>query len=427
VSPATPRAGRPPALRYRPARRTDVEALAELGARAYRVASIEKRREFYTDHPRFGLRDVRVGELDGAIVASLVLYPFEAWVRGRKLPIAGIGSVAVSPEHRRRGVADALLRATLRELRVSSRPLSMLAPFRDAFYRRFGWGTCEIVHQFAFAPANLATFDEARYVRRLAPPDREKVQALYAEIAAGSGHFALARNEAWWTRRLWTYPGDWVVYERRRGAIEGYAYYEMDNTKGYHHLAMSLREFVAATPEAHRGLVSHVASLADQVEEVQLAAPANHGWAWLLKSAQNLHPGSEIDAYRDTGNLGLGCQLRLVDVKAALELLPVVPGTRGSLRLEVEDPVLPPNARAWQLTGDGSAHLKVGPAAAASGRRARLGVRAGVEPLASIVAGALPAKTAMRAGLIDATPEAAALLDAWYRGTPGYLFPMNAF
>jgi len=162
VSPAAPRAGRPPALRYRPARRTDVEALAELGARAYRVASVEKRREFYTDHPRFGLRDVRVGELDGAIVASLVLYPFEAWVRGRKLPVAGIGSVAVSPEHRRRGVADALLRATLRELRVSSRPLSMLAPFRDAFYRKFGWGTCEIVHQFAFAPANLATFDEAR-------------------------------------------------------------------------------------------------------------------------------------------------------------------------------------------------------------------------------------------------------------------------
>jgi len=69
----SPRAARPPAIRYRPARRTDVETLAELGSRTYRVASVEKRREFYTDHPRFTLRDVRVVELEGQIVASLVL------------------------------------------------------------------------------------------------------------------------------------------------------------------------------------------------------------------------------------------------------------------------------------------------------------------------------------------------------------------
>ena len=40
-----PRPQRPPALRYLPARRTDVETLADLGYRAYRVASLEKRRD----------------------------------------------------------------------------------------------------------------------------------------------------------------------------------------------------------------------------------------------------------------------------------------------------------------------------------------------------------------------------------------------
>src|SRR2546428_12502528 len=93
-----------PALRYRTARRTDVETLAELGTRAYRVCSVEQRREFYTDHPRFGLRDVRVGELDGEIVASLVLYPFTAFVRGQNVPINGIGSGGASPAHPPRGI-----------------------------------------------------------------------------------------------------------------------------------------------------------------------------------------------------------------------------------------------------------------------------------------------------------------------------------
>ena len=60
---------RPPALRYRAARRTDVDTLAEMALRTYRVSSIEARRDFYTEHPRFSIRDVRVGELELAAVA----------------------------------------------------------------------------------------------------------------------------------------------------------------------------------------------------------------------------------------------------------------------------------------------------------------------------------------------------------------------
>src|SRR6266850_4703355 len=145
----SPRPPRPPAIRYRPARRTDVETLAELGSRTYRVASIEKRREFYTDHPRFSLRDVRVAELEGQVVASLVLYPLSAYVRGHRLPITGVGSVAVSPEHRRRGVGEACLRAALRELRQRGQHLSALYPFRSSYYRRIGYGVIEYVHQLA--------------------------------------------------------------------------------------------------------------------------------------------------------------------------------------------------------------------------------------------------------------------------------------
>src|SRR6185436_14594171 len=86
-----PRAGRgvpdTPALAYRAARRTDVDALVDLSLRAYRVSSAEARRDFYTDHPRFGTKDVRVLEIGGELVASLVLYPFHAYVRGEKLQI----------------------------------------------------------------------------------------------------------------------------------------------------------------------------------------------------------------------------------------------------------------------------------------------------------------------------------------------------
>src|SRR5258706_361395 len=196
----SPRPPRPPAIRYRPARRTDVETLAELASRTYRVASVEKRREFYTDHPRFGLRDVRVAQ---------------------------------------------------------------------------------------------------------------------------QGHFAVLSKPDWWGRRLWGYPGDWVVYEgRRRGQIEGYLYYEVENSRGPFRLAIALNELVAATPDAHRGLVGHLATLRDQVEEIHYAAPLDHAWGSLLRTSQNLRPGAEIGPFLDTGGVASGAMLRITDVKGAIEMLP---------------------------------------------------------------------------------------------------------
>jgi predicted acetyltransferase len=420
VSPT--RAMRPPAIRYRPARRTDVETLAELGSRAYRVSSIEKRREFYTDHPRFTLRDVRVAELDGEVVASMVLYPLTAWVRAQPVPVIGVGSVAVSPEHRRRGVGEAFLRAALREMRQRGSHLSALYAFRDGYYRKLGYGVAEVVHQLAIAASNLPASDEARRVRRLMLPDRAAVQSVY-ERAAMQGHFALARRVEWWTQRLWTYPGDWVVYEgRRRGQIEGYLYYEVETTRGPFRLAITLGEFVAATPEAHRGLVGHLASLADQVEEIHYAAPADNAWLALLKTAQNLRPGAEIAAFLDSGGVANGAMFRVTDVKAALEMLPIAPHARGEIALEVEDSVLTQNARAYRVSArDG--RLRVAPY---RGRRAPR-LRASVDVLAQLYAGALSPLRAAEAGLAESSQGAAEIAEGWFRARPAFLYPFNLF
>jgi predicted acetyltransferase len=428
VSPARTRTGpaRPPALRYRPARRTDVENLAALGNLAYRVSSLEKRREFYTDHPRFDLRDVRVGELDGQLVASLVLYPLTAWVRGQKIPLAGVGSVAVSPEHRRRGVAESLMRSALREMRQRGSAFSMLYAFRGSFYRKFGYGVIEHVHQLAFSPANLPASDEMRRVRRLMLPDRPALQALYERVAA-QGHWALARRGEWWSERLWTYPGDWVVYEgRRRGQIEGYLHYEADSSQGPFRLALTLDEFVAATPEAHRGLVGYLASLADQVNEVHFAAPADNVWLSILRTAQNLRPGAEIGVYLDTGGVAAGAMLRVTDVKAALDAFPVSSSARGEVAIEVEDAMLPANSRVWRMSArEGRLHVSAETTRAGVRRRLpRLTVPA--EMLGPIIAGTLSPARATEAGLV-ASSGGAEVIEPWFRGRAAFTYHLNGF
>jgi predicted acetyltransferase len=418
--------GDPPALQYRAARRTDVEALVDLSLRAYRVSSAEARRDFYTDHPRFALKDVRVGELDGEVVASLVLYPFHAYVRGERLAVTGIGSVAVSPDHRRQGLADVLLRSTLHEMRERGDAWSMLYPFRGDFYRRFGWGLVETPALLSMPPSTLPDADEARHVRRARPADRPQVQALYERVAQARGHFTLARRPAWWERRLWGYEGEWLVYERVRGEVEGYLQLQVDSSEGPWKLVITVNEFVAATAEAHRGLAGYLHRQRDQAVELVMAAAADAGWATALADAANLRGEMKLGVLRSAGHAGYGAMLRVLDVKAALAQLPVDPGAHGDVVLEVRDGLLPANAGPWRVTArEGGLEVRAEAGASSAPKPPRLVCAADV--LASVVAGTLSPVRAVEAGLLESDHGAAELVEPWFRARAVFLMPMNAF
>ena len=418
-------AQKPPAIRYRVARRADIEPLVELSLRAYRVSSAEARREFFSDHPRFGLKDVRVGELEGELVGSLVLYPLDAFVRGASVPVVGIGSVAVSPEHRRRGVADALVRSALREMKEREDAWSMLYSFRGDFYRRFGWGLVETPTMLSVPPTALPASDDAQRVRRLAASDRPLVQALYDRFARERGHFMLARRPAWWERRLWGYEGEWLVYERRRGHIEGYLHVQIDAGDGPWKLVLTVNEFVAMSPEARRGLAGYLHGMRDQAVEVVMSTPSDAPWAAQLADAANLRGEMKLGTVRSTGHAGYGAMLRVINVKSALESLPVAPDARGEVALDVRDEFLPENERAWRIEAKGG-KLAVRPETAA-GREARPRLSATAESLAILAAGAVSPVSAVEAGLVESTRGAAEILEPWFRARAVFVMPMNAF
>jgi predicted acetyltransferase len=252
------------------------------------------------------------------------------------------------------------------------------------------------------------------------------VQALFDRVAS-QGHFALARKPEWWTQRLWGYANDWVVYEgRRRGQIEGYLCYDVDHSNGPFKLQLSLLEFVAATPEAQRGLVGYLASLSDQVAEIHSALPADSSWLHTMRTAQNLRPGLEISVYSDTGGIAAGALLRFTDVKLGLERFPVSSSARGEVVLEVDDPVLPANSRAYRVSArDGK--LTVGFESARAGGRRRPRLKVPADALGPLVAGTLSPRRAAEAGLVESIAGGADVVDAWFRTRPAFLYQLNGF
>lgn len=417
-----------PAMRYRHARRPDVEQLAELALRSYRIRTIEAQRQFYTDHPRFAFTDVRVGEVDGALVSSLVLVPFHAFVRGMRLPVRGVGGVAVSPEHRRRGIGEAMVRAALREMRQRGDAFSMLYAFRSDFYQRLGYGLIERSLMISTPPALIPASPEVRRVRRARLPDRPGVEQLYARLAEERGHFAFERRPEWWARRLWEYEGDWVVYEKTRGRIEGYLQYQVDSGDGPWKLVINVNEMLASTPEAQRGLWSYLHGLRDQAVEVTALVADDFIWPVAVADPANLHGEMKLFGHRSRGHAGYGAMLRIVDVKAAFEAMPVAREARGEVAFDVKDDVLPANQRVWRVHATGGRLEVRVETARMQGSRSRLPrLTLSVDMLASVMSGSLSPVIAAEAGLVADVRDGAAIVESWFRARPAFIHPFNAF
>lgn len=89
--------------------------------------------------PAFEPRNVWVAEWGGELVSCVQIFPRRVRIGGRVLPMGGIGSVFTRPDHRRRGVAGALLDRTIDAMRVRGMVLSYLLAERLRWYGRYGY------------------------------------------------------------------------------------------------------------------------------------------------------------------------------------------------------------------------------------------------------------------------------------------------
>src|SRR5262245_45038439 len=77
--------------------------------------------------------------LGSQVVGSLTVLQFGQWFGGRSVPMGGLATVVVRPEHRGEGIASRLLEHSLVRMRESGFPVSTLHPATTRVYRAAGW------------------------------------------------------------------------------------------------------------------------------------------------------------------------------------------------------------------------------------------------------------------------------------------------
>lgn len=374
---------------------------------------IEARRLTAGERRNTGVWDDRL--LDAAVpVATVAGWPMGLTVPGhRSLPAWAISAVSVSPTHRRRGIAGAMLEAELRTTSALGLPIAMLTVTEATIYGRWG-----------FAPAAAAAewrVDTSR-LRWTGPMVPGSVQFVEADRLVADGPALLDRvrlatpgqvdfHGVLWERLIAVGAGSeeqaktfrFVRYDDEHGVMQGFAVYRLEEvTAATKRALVELHYLVTATDDAYSALWRFLIEL-DLVGEIRAPLRStDEPVYWQVSDARAVQKHDERDHL----------WIRILDVPAALT------GRRyhapGHFVLDVSDPQMYAAGR-FLLTvqADGTAVVSELEGDIPGDADA---VALSVNELGSIYLGGVSASILARAGRIqELTPGAAAVLDRTFR------------
>jgi predicted acetyltransferase len=339
-------------VRFRPGHADDVAAAARIVNHSFVGRSVAEFEALLADGPWSGVESLWIGEDDGRPAAVCQLHPLRQWIGGAALPVAGVGTVAVSPAHRRRGLAARMLESGLRFARERGDVATALYPFRVSYYAQLGYALVGEARQYRLAPQALPDAPAERQRIRLVDGDDEEraMKAVYA-LGARRETGQLLRSEHSWQRVWGSDDRAAAVYYGDDGEPEAYAIVRTRADLPPTERFLEVEERMWLDAAGQRAIYAWLGSLGDQWRELVYRAHPDERFEERIaepRLPQDSAPGWNL--WFPSATLLRGPMFRLLDVVGAFERRSLVPGARPvALRLHVEDRVLPENHGPWRV------------------------------------------------------------------------------
>jgi len=341
--------------------------------------------------------------VEGVLASALMCFNADQNVRGVVKKMGGVACVASAPQYRGRGHVRALMQAAFEEMRRRGTAVSMLRPFRESFYERFGYVSANADSRVTFPTEALGRWlgrEAAPGWTTTAGPAREVLPAIldfWRAQALPRYHGLIYLPEASAAEWQEAVKNKVATVASSDGECRGFALFK--KTGFGHHGKLEVSQFLWTEPEARDLLLQFLARHRDQIGAVEIRLPYGTAFQqWLQDVSRPL----QIETFH------LPWMVRVMDVAGALAGLPAE--AAGDVAVEVVDEHCDWNTGVYLLRSDGGrlAVEKIG---------AEPAVRMDVRALSALAYGTLPTAELERRGWL-AGGEAAALelLDRWFPG-----------
>ncbi|MFX1554079.1 MAG: enhanced intracellular survival protein Eis [Promethearchaeota archaeon] len=132
------------------------------------------------------------------MIAGCGINPFEIKFRSIPLKMGGIDGVATKPEYRNRGIVREIFKRMFHDMNENQIPISVLYPFKIAFYEELGYKTVDeqIFYQFEISDIK---YKETKYYMKENERINEDIIQVYNEVIEKYDYIA-KRAEMQWKR-----------------------------------------------------------------------------------------------------------------------------------------------------------------------------------------------------------------------------------
>ena len=342
-------------------------------------------------------RRVPAAYVDGHLAGMARIVDFRQWWHGRDLPMGGVASVVVGPEHRGRGVGIALMTGVVARLRELGYPLSALYPMTSPLYRALGWELVGRQHRVSVPGGLLRTLARTLQVpvplRRAVSGDGQAIiDRIDARHRAHLDDGPLAYSVADWEEDLGD-DEDTAIYLAEDGVVA----YDWNGPGTLHVSHLS-----AASEATTRTLWALVGSGSSAARTVTADLAPDDPLPRLLP---DLGPTPSKETW---------WMLRLLDPAAAFAGRGYPVGASVNAVIDLVDPQLPDLDGRWRLSVEAGAASFARVPAADAGEAYEIGPRG----LAALFGGTR-LSVLRRSGVIGGgSPGGDAALDAAFAGTP---------
>jgi len=330
-----------------------------------------------------------IAERDGELAGAMRLYDYEMNVRGRDALTGGLGSVAVSLVHKRRGIARAMVDWYIDDYRRRGASFAALYPFRLDFYRALGFGYGTPMQRYRFAPAALRDDGARGTPRLLGETDLDAILACYERVRA-STHGLIKRHRTPMERALRDAELRYVGVEDG-GTLRGFM--QTKPIAGDHLMnrdELEVRDLLAEDDAYAAALLGYLRAQRDQFARVTIETQD----AGFYLAATDPRDGSDTAVAPPAGHrvaeTGLGVMYRILDVESAFAHLPASQHP-FVLRVVVDDPFIAATRGAWTF--------RFGPHGAPrrdDGAQPDATLTIGIHDLSSVVMGSLRLRDVVR-------------------------------
>jgi predicted acetyltransferase len=329
---------------------TDFSAVSRIWSAAYPGAKIVSEE----DRERFRERALHLHEedptisfyglfRDGQMLGLMCLYDFAMNFLGTRIPVAGVGQVAVDLLHKKEHVAKEMMEHSLRLYRARGRPFLTLYSFRPDFYRSMGWGHGPKMSQYRVKPSAFPKGPSKAHLRYLGPGDKQAIADCYDRFA-GRTHGMMFKTERE-MRSLFRRQENQIVGVELDGELQGYLVYTFEQGDDFITNDIHIQEWIYGTPEALSELLTFLHTQADQIRQV-IVDTQDEDFHHLLLDPRDGSGKLIPSVYHQSNTQGVGLMYRIIDVPGIFDLLRDhnFGGQTCTLKLTVNDSFLPENA-----------------------------------------------------------------------------------